>query len=855
MSSQRLLDIWENIALKYGDVDPEEDDEVDILTGEIVIDRGKLRDMERVEMGNACDDLFEDIDDDEEDSQVAPDSSQAEEFQVDEDHDVLDVWDNTDIEQRIETNIPDFLKPDLERLDPAVLPKPTPRWSRADDADLMEFLRSEEEKRAKRGEKPIAEEKEVVKEEKLKDVGRSGSQAPADSKSIKSWNVLPSRLRGTIHLPIDLMPEADDDDDDDDDPLSDITSGSPADFGIGKLHLTNSSATRSVHFASSRMSSPSPLLKSALIKSGSPVPSAFKTPRSHGPSPLSRSTLPFQHDSARTPSSPLNPSSVRPPQMQVASTSSKKATEIVVAPESIDVDLHTDLQDVLKKQTRVEEQGTNKRPSQIKYEDPESPTTADRPRRIRKRRVQYPEPETMNVVLTAELSGRMVVVPRGAEAVEQVFALASASWKDKGKWRASSQAVKSKSGPPGRLWSPSDSCPPTGFPATESTAPKTVETVARRDRRRSSIRSPDRTELPATPLWKTLPETPIQEDQTDIGQSSSNRKDFRSFYLTPTQQPAKSRTSSGNTPVSLKSADGVHRGRGRPYGSCSDCDKAGRLTVHVCPGRLSRKKCPFMQKGVNGDILLELMRIAMESKIPMSPAQRDLVNGLKPKTEPVDSPVYESARAKSRSRRRSATTHEDRKETKEEFPGGRMLDGVAGEVAEKHSNDGDLVLMDPPATDVLVDRTVVDMPTVLNEEGIFPTPELPPLKTTPWARSPSSALSSLPPLFVKDEEIPTAVREDADVDEDDDDVLLLGSSPVIKNEVDLYTAGSPSWSSKRKTTANLGITPPKRVKWNGKTGAPVGWNSPTTFMRGNEVIDVDEWKPVDEDEGDVLDDW
>lgn len=885
LSSQRLLDTWENIAQKYGDIDPQEDDEVDILTGEIVVNRGKLKAMERVEIGEACGDLFEDLDEEEEDSQDAPDSSQTEELEQDEDHDVLDVWDNADVEQQIETNIPDFLKPELERLDPAVLPKPNARWSREDDADLKEFLKSEEEKRAKRGERPIAEEEIGVKEEKEKKVIRLGSAAPPDRKSISSWNVLPSRLRGTVHLPIDLMPEASSDDDDDD-PLSDVSAGSHADLGLRKLHVSNLSPSRSVHFASSRMGSPSPLLKSALVKSGSPVPSSFKTPRSHGPSPLSRSMLPFQRDIAKTPSSPLNPNAARKPRPQPLSAVVRKVLQIDVKPEFIDVDLPVDMQDLLEKQNQVEKRDRSYRPprNNLKYEEPESPTTADRPKRVRKRRVQYPEPETCNLVLKAEHTGRVMVLPR-TKAAEEAIALITPAWKDKEKWRAGARPVPTT---PGRLGSPSGSCLPNGSVPSESTASKHVDALVRRDRRRSSSRSPSRTEVLITTTWKTLPETPAQETQAETPQSSINRKDFRSFYLTPMEQPMKPRTAAGNTPVSLKSASRVRKGPGHPFNSCSACVKAGRLTIQVCPGRLMRKSCPFMEKGTDQNMLLELVKKAMEVGTPVSPARHELIRGWKPREERLDPTEYEALKVASKHWKSLSMLQQDSKE-ETGLPVRSIYDDAAlkGETATR-LDDAGWLLTEAPSIEILADHdedmdvldeygfsgavilpphNVLATQDLLSTKGdISPTEVLLPVKESSQAGNlpliratpESSVLSSIPPSIVKNEDVPPGEGGSAFIggeEDDDDDILLLGSSPRVKTEVDADAAASCLSTSKRKPTATHGQTPPKRVKWNHKTGTPLGWNSPTSFVIGNEVIDVDQWEPVGDDEVDELDEW
>ncbi|TIC15472.1 hypothetical protein E3Q13_03302 [Wallemia mellicola] len=51
ISNLKLGNTWDLIAAKYGNIDAEVDDEVDILTGEIISDRGHLRNLERITFG------------------------------------------------------------------------------------------------------------------------------------------------------------------------------------------------------------------------------------------------------------------------------------------------------------------------------------------------------------------------------------------------------------------------------------------------------------------------------------------------------------------------------------------------------------------------------------------------------------------------------------------------------------------------------------------------------------------------------------------------------------------------------------------------------------------------------------
>ncbi|KAL7411762.1 hypothetical protein BDY24DRAFT_394752 [Mrakia frigida] len=145
-SSRRLLDEWEQIALKYKDVKLEDDDEIDIRTGKIVKDRGRLRAMEKVRFFG--DDRSED--EDEEEGLV----------EEDEDDDGLGGWDLKQFESfdqeeeealeagAVEEEEPQHPPPPKSYL---YFPPPPPplvvKKHVVDEGDLKEFL--EESRRRK----------------------------------------------------------------------------------------------------------------------------------------------------------------------------------------------------------------------------------------------------------------------------------------------------------------------------------------------------------------------------------------------------------------------------------------------------------------------------------------------------------------------------------------------------------------------------------------------------------------------------------------------------------------------------------------------------------------------------------
>ncbi|OCF35695.1 hypothetical protein I316_02750 [Kwoniella heveanensis BCC8398] len=173
-SVARLRTAWDLINEKYGSVALEDDDEIDLRTGEIVRDRGKLRDY--VKRG------FGEVSDSDEGDDVA--SSVAGGTEIDPDDDELGGW------------------ADQSGLDPQgpehpLLQQEIKPWDTAEDLqDLKEFYRLEAERAKAAGELP----------EDGDDAGCSDSRSPSparteldgsDRRSLPRWmgtEILPARL-------------------------------------------------------------------------------------------------------------------------------------------------------------------------------------------------------------------------------------------------------------------------------------------------------------------------------------------------------------------------------------------------------------------------------------------------------------------------------------------------------------------------------------------------------------------------------------------------------------------------------------------------------------------------------------
>ncbi|KAL1407597.1 hypothetical protein Q8F55_007030 [Vanrija albida] len=88
-SQRRLYDAWDAISAKYAAIRPEDDDEVDIYTGRITVDRGRLRALEAREF---ADGLSDGSDLEEAEDDPAPQGPEAAYFGPEEDE--LGDWDD-----------------------------------------------------------------------------------------------------------------------------------------------------------------------------------------------------------------------------------------------------------------------------------------------------------------------------------------------------------------------------------------------------------------------------------------------------------------------------------------------------------------------------------------------------------------------------------------------------------------------------------------------------------------------------------------------------------------------------------------------------------------------------------------
>lgn len=142
-SFAKLFERWNGISHKYGTIAPEEDDEIDLITGEITCDRGRIRalktrafakDLPFVEDNDDDDDDDDDDGDDEDDEGEEGDDSDAS-MLLQED----DATPEPDPQNRIEEGHP--------------LLQDQP-WTAEDDRDLEEFMKVERMRRLAAGDLP-----------------------------------------------------------------------------------------------------------------------------------------------------------------------------------------------------------------------------------------------------------------------------------------------------------------------------------------------------------------------------------------------------------------------------------------------------------------------------------------------------------------------------------------------------------------------------------------------------------------------------------------------------------------------------------------------------------------------------
>ncbi|KAJ9124358.1 hypothetical protein QFC22_001158 [Naganishia vaughanmartiniae] len=209
-SSLRLLATWESIALKYADIDPEEDAEIDIATGRIVRGKEKVarmpdrvigglsgNDEEAKELrtsGNPirakadisnCQQTSESLASELESAGQSPlqDEEESDESDIDE----LDTWDKGEMEIQVEA-LP---------LSHTTKPRSHRPWTADDDVDLQEFMRAEERRRALFGDIDEEEERQQEEEEE----GTSVSARVMDKEEAMS--------RRTIHASSPYFPPDD----------------------------------------------------------------------------------------------------------------------------------------------------------------------------------------------------------------------------------------------------------------------------------------------------------------------------------------------------------------------------------------------------------------------------------------------------------------------------------------------------------------------------------------------------------------------------------------------------------------------------------------------------------------------
>lgn len=136
---------------KYGDIDPEDDDEIDLVTGKVVKIRGRLKKLIPRDFGE--------VTEDEEEEEVEG----SEVFTFDDDEDELGAWD--------ERSGLDDQGPGEDEEEENEMRRP---WTMEDDVDLQAFLRAEsirKEEARERGE----ESEEEDQAESGKDSRRSSS--------------------------------------------------------------------------------------------------------------------------------------------------------------------------------------------------------------------------------------------------------------------------------------------------------------------------------------------------------------------------------------------------------------------------------------------------------------------------------------------------------------------------------------------------------------------------------------------------------------------------------------------------------------------------------------------------------
>lgn len=244
-SSYRLLSVWEKIAIKYGTVNPEEDDEVDIMTGEVVKNRGAVEALRPREIGGWHSSDEED-DEEEEGEGEGGSSSEADEIVLvePEDEDILGIWgegSGMDIQiEHLPTEETDRQKALQEpSVEVGSSPLPCERDERSsskahagkkrkraglgrrfedDDPDLQMFLRAEQERRKMFGEPEEVSDEDASSEETESEDEQESEVDSQDERETKlsalkqamlkqqfELDSIHPRFRRTIHAPVSFF--------------------------------------------------------------------------------------------------------------------------------------------------------------------------------------------------------------------------------------------------------------------------------------------------------------------------------------------------------------------------------------------------------------------------------------------------------------------------------------------------------------------------------------------------------------------------------------------------------------------------------------------------------------------------
>ncbi len=874
-SSQRLLDAWTAIAAKYGAIDPDEDDEVDIMTGRIICDRGKLREMKKLKLGRALWDSESEDEEENEFEDVEEESwGEAEEgasvdldqpvIELDAGDDILDAWgEDSRHELQIDYNVPDYL---LAHLD---LPKLVLAWTKEDDEDLKAFLRIEEEKRLQRGELLTIED-----ELELKGLPDLSSPIKDSVKEERARTPLPqeplltSRLHGTVHLPASSIGSSSPPTEQEDaDPLSDPTAGTSSltPIDLRKLRLS-SSAPRPFRQSFAHLFQPLPPTSSSKIKQGSPASSY---------SPKISSPLAQGHALPRlkTPSSPLNPQS----------TYRRHAP----APPS-----------QLAGSGRVKELSISS--GQAKREpSPESATESE----ARDRNTAGQTRGLIGVVIAPRTPS--VAVKRESDISLPPQDSRETDWwtdidilKEKARARAAAgmTTLARDYSALGGGWGEVSRV--SGRQRKHISETKEYKTfflmpLKKRRERRTSGDGGASLEAPTSPTAALDPATPSAPKHIARRQRirAASQQDEGLHFETHSVEnqtiapPPRRHTLSGHAPnglgprphtdadTSIVSMPDVlssgKRGRGRPRKRCGHCMQAGRLDrAEHCFGRRLNGQCDFIKAE-------ELVQV--EAGIEAMPPPVDHAAGPTPAVKTEQRLGVEPGCTKRPARRAEVVSSKNRRlgepgpqpttscamsSRQDIFQGPPVSPNVpddrAGEVNPASRRKRKYVRrVKSEDCNPAVGDSALENPHQLEAA---PLPEDLPLDTIA-AMTALAAADEIP----LDEEGPTDDGDGPDsslAEEGDEDILLLGggwfdSSPASKPTSTSARPRETIWpsSGKRKGIESPGF-PLKRVKHEGSTATPPkGWNPSIRYLSGTEIIDLEEHVPLGEVSDDELDSW